>query len=322
MANKITNIFNSRNAYKDNPALIYKKSLEKSKAKSGTEKWKIFKMAQDNQLLLKRLLEVQTCYDHKKYSDDYKKSLYYKKNICEFPSIPPNEQNQKGLNAYNTQGGFYSNANKTKESIKAELAASKTQTEFGYKPLGLKSTQDEKPKVTEGQILLFHLMTFFQDLFYCKFKFYLEDKKFVMAIQPKDKPESIYYIIIKGVSEISKLKDIYKNYEEIIDDLDHSIHNDLVFIKNPNLKISYLSIKFENNEDSSIPIKNIIDLFEQGEINGIKVEVEEKKLSPKKDVEEENKKKEFENEINSEDKEELLLNNLVSDDELKEEEVS
>lgn len=47
----------------------------------------MYKIAQDNQVMLKRLIDQPSCYDKRSWIKDFDKSQGYKKNICVFPSI-------------------------------------------------------------------------------------------------------------------------------------------------------------------------------------------------------------------------------------------
>lgn len=44
-------------------------------------------MEQDNQFMLKRLIDKPSCYDKNEWIRDFEKSQNYKRNICVFPSI-------------------------------------------------------------------------------------------------------------------------------------------------------------------------------------------------------------------------------------------
>lgn len=312
MANKITTIFKSKSPLRGTRSVSQKRSLDKTRATSEHEKWKIFKVAQDNQLLLKRLYEAQTCYDNKKYDEDFRKSLYYKKNICEYPEIGSKSLKNVDKHFATNYGSFY----KSKESL---AFGSKTLPNFKGKPVENIENLGNSP----NQSLLFTKCCFFQDLFYCQFKFYVEKKKFVISVQPQENKEIIYFIIIEGSEEIAKMKTHFRNYEDVIEDLNHKVNLDLLFFKSSSVKLKYISLK--TNGDSA-DIDTIIAEFDNGQIPGKRMKVikEQEDLPPigvgKHEKIDPIMKAEFEKEINSDDKEQLQLNNIIDDlDKVKEE---
>ncbi len=256
MASKISKIFSVKS---QNEPKSY--SLNKNiKVLSEKEKWKIFKITQDNQLLLKRLHEAQTSYNHKKYDDEYKKSLYYKSNICEFnvglPKITLRQLEDKNFSLTQTKG--------------FNLTSGMSMSKQGKTHDNFYSNKSEEPMQAKNQTILFYRSCFFQDLFYCQFKFYLENKKFIIFIQPKEIKHITFYIIIEDIKEILKLKCLYTNYEDIIDHLDHNLSFDLVFIKNSKLKISYFTIKVDHSKLSSElnTIEEVLNSFKAHESDG------------------------------------------------------
>lgn len=315
MANKITTIFKSKSPLRGSGSVSQKRSLDKTRATSEHEKWKIFKVAQDNQLLLKRLYEVQTCYDNKKYGEDFRKSLYYKKNICEYPEIGSKSIKNADKHFATNYGSFY----KSKES---HAFGSKTLPNFkDFKGKPVENSENAENRHNQSQ--LFTKCCFFQDLFYCQFKFYVEKKKFIILVQPQEYKEIIYYIIIEGFEEIAKMKTHFSNYEDVIEDLNHKINLDLLFFKSSSVKLKYISLK-TNNDYADIDA--LLAGFDNGQIQGkrIKAAKEQKELPPigagKHDKIDPIMKAEFEKEINSDDKEQLQLNNLIDDlDNAKEE---
>jgi hypothetical protein len=72
-----------------------KKKIELSKLRiqpknnyiSGSKKLEYLKVAQENQLMLKRLKERTSCYDVSQWEKDYEQNQLYKRNKCIFPSI-------------------------------------------------------------------------------------------------------------------------------------------------------------------------------------------------------------------------------------------
>lgn len=259
MASKITRIFNSKSPIRKKESILYARSLEKTKAKSEKEKWKIFKIAQDNQSMLKRLHEAHTSYDNNKFQVDYNKSRYYKKNICEFPEI--NMKGQTEHNFLNSQNkSDMSNEHNYNNSLPSLQNKSKTMYNQGF---GLNKDNQVKSstfysqkkqikgnnkggdlfKPNKNQILLFYKSSFFQDLLQCQVKFYLENKKFVIQVTPEDtEMEDSYYLIFEGANEIMKMKSVYRNYDDIITNLDHNVHSDLVIVKNPKFTSCYVSL--------------------------------------------------------------------------------
>lgn len=300
MAHKISKIFNSKNHSIERKTMNFQKTLEKSKIKSEKEKWKIFKIAEDNQLLLKRLHEAQTSYNNKKYENDYQKSLYYKSNICEYTNLPKITLIQLEQNKFsNTHSKGFSQSKTSFKNITVKERLEKTSSKFFEKT---KKENEEKPNFNAKQTALFYRSCFFQDLFYCMFKFYIEDKKMVISVEPKESKDIVYFMIFEGLSEIMKMKTLYSNYEDIIDNIDHNLSLDLVFLKNSKVKIAYYTIKVDKYKTEP-SVDSIIESFAKGVSKGKRIELE--------NVEFEKKKAEFEKEINSDDKEQLQLNNLV-----------
>ena len=54
---------------------------------NATKKYEIIKMAQENQLMLKRINERGSYYSKDKWQKDYEQSQAYKRNHCIYPSI-------------------------------------------------------------------------------------------------------------------------------------------------------------------------------------------------------------------------------------------
>ena len=81
LGDKILCIFSESNKIKKKPIFEFKKNH------SQTRKWEMYKIAQDNQVMLKRLVDQPSCYDKRSWIKDFDKSQGYKKNICVFPSI-------------------------------------------------------------------------------------------------------------------------------------------------------------------------------------------------------------------------------------------
>ena len=189
LAHKITTIFNSKSPNRSNQALTYKRSNDKTKLNSEKEKWKIFKIAQENQSMLKRLHDVQTVYNNKKYCEDFEKSRYYKKNICEFVSNTNNTSNNSFLlknpdshfSTHYGTNGFFNHKFKEEEKNSEDFTDNKkkkTETSgFKINPIQNKKTEKYKNikqdaiKPNENQILLFYKTFYFQDLmvFLCNY---------------------------------------------------------------------------------------------------------------------------------------------------------
>jgi hypothetical protein len=286
MSSKISKIFKtkSNNMVNNNS---YKNYLNNSKTKSEIEKWKIFKIAEDNQYLLKRLNDAQTSYNHRKYEDDYKKSLYYKQNICEFPQLIPkfhiqdfeipqlSKTNYKFFNNNQSSGlSTEKKFNKTNQTIK-----NKTEYSSFYKN---NSQLNIKQEEEEGSKVLFHKKVFFKSLFYCVFKIYIEDKKFVIHISPKDMRQTVYLIIIENISEVLKMKELFNVYEDLIEYLDHSHTLDLVMFIDLKIKIQYVSLKVNIDIYDISNLSFIISSFKKGEISG-KIFNEERRSIKKDD---------------------------------------
>jgi len=82
LGDKIINIFTIKNHKNMKPLFEIKKNKQ-----TTTNKYFTNRVEQDNQQMLKRLIDLPSNYDKKLWYKDFEKSQEYKKNICEFPSI-------------------------------------------------------------------------------------------------------------------------------------------------------------------------------------------------------------------------------------------
>lgn len=97
LGDKIINIFSLSNKKKMKPLFEFKKAKTKN---SQSNKYFVNRVEQDNQQMLKRLIDLPSNYDKKIWYKDYEKSQGYKKNICIFPSINfLNEENERNLHS-------------------------------------------------------------------------------------------------------------------------------------------------------------------------------------------------------------------------------
>ena len=78
-------------------ALLKRRPLFKfnKEVHNAYKKNEIIKVAQENLFMLKRLREKTSCYNNKKWRDDYLKSQIYKSQICEFRPMNFNTYNKK-----------------------------------------------------------------------------------------------------------------------------------------------------------------------------------------------------------------------------------
>jgi hypothetical protein len=82
LGDKIINIFAIKNNKKFKPLYDLKKNKQTSINKYFTSR-----VEQDNQQMLKRLVDLPSNYNKKLWYKDFEKAQEYKKNICVFPSI-------------------------------------------------------------------------------------------------------------------------------------------------------------------------------------------------------------------------------------------
>jgi hypothetical protein len=90
LGDKIINIFAIKNKKKFKPLFDIKK-----KKQTSINKYFTSRVEQDNQQMLKRLVDLPSNYNKKLWNKDFEKSQEYKKNICVFPSIKFFKNNEK-----------------------------------------------------------------------------------------------------------------------------------------------------------------------------------------------------------------------------------
>ena len=253
MAKKINDINSSRSPMLARTVKCFTRSLEKNKVKSEKEKWKMFKITQENQSMLRRLHEAQPVYEFKKFENDYNKSMYYKSHICEYEVKLPWSGLKGGFNGtgYGSIGGGTTTYGKSKNSTQTGFRQGRITLDkiknSNSPENDIKNNKDFKTneikdliKYQKGnQMVLFYKSFFFQDLLKCELKCYLENKKFVIRIKPQN-TDDCYYLVFMNPEEIQKMKSLYKNYEDIVTDLDHNVHSDLVLVKNQKFKSIYV----------------------------------------------------------------------------------
>lgn len=89
LGDKIINIFAIKNMKKFKPIVDIKKK------QTTTNKYFTNRVEQDNQQMLKRLVDLPSNYNKKLWYKDFERSQEYKKNICVFPSIKFFKNNEK-----------------------------------------------------------------------------------------------------------------------------------------------------------------------------------------------------------------------------------
>jgi hypothetical protein len=137
---------------------------------SQDRKMELYKIAQENQFLLKRINEKTSFYNTKKSLDDYKKSMNYKKNICVFPVIDFN----------NTNNRFHDIKMKT----------------FN---ISARNFEDEEIGESTERKVFYNKNFLVRDLSNCSVKFYVEDKKFIISVTPLTKNEISYFISFDSI---------------------------------------------------------------------------------------------------------------------------
>jgi hypothetical protein len=105
---------------------------------NASKKYEIIRMAQENQLMLKRINERGSYYSKDKWQKDYEQSQAYKRNHCIYPSI----------DFYNTQRAGNQNIFKNYKDINRK--GYKTFSDFNYNDFkGVKNIENEKQKEEE-----------------------------------------------------------------------------------------------------------------------------------------------------------------------------
>lgn len=271
MADKITAIFNFKSPTKEKEKMIFARSQDRIFARSEKEKWKLFRIAQENQFMLKRLHETQPTYKNKQFNIDYKKAMYIKSKICMFPEISTNNGDRAysiidTLREKNSPSKtFYPIINHHKDN--KELM-NKT---YNHQPINKKTSKNKSKNQNsnsdqKNQKVMCSKVIFLQDLLQCNVKFYLENKMFVISIHPVESSFEKFYLVFKGVDEINKMKNIYNSYEDITNDLDHNIHSDLIYVKNKNFTSIYVSFIFIK---TSLKVKDIDIIDKDNELADI-----------------------------------------------------
>ena len=114
--------------YGHKKALLKRKPLFKfnKEVHNAYKKNEIIKVAQENLFMLKRLREQTSCYNNKKWRDDYLKSQSYKNYICEFRPINFNTYNKKIRSSENKmQLTEYTKPNKFYKTISCSIKKNK-----------------------------------------------------------------------------------------------------------------------------------------------------------------------------------------------------
>lgn len=233
LVNKIYRIFTHKSPTKDKEKRHVEKitKMRKTTSNSEQQKWRIFRITQENQSMLKRLQDTQSCYDHRSFARDYSKAQTYKKNICEFPPLDPISDRT------NYSKGFFPSQTKYKLN-----PISLNNTGYPKTSSNWTNTRYEDNNLNEKQKILFSKKILFQDLFQCYVKFYLESKKFIISVSTIAEESKSYFMIFESSDDIVKLEGVYKSYEDIINDLDHSVNLNLIILSNQSLNVNYVRL--------------------------------------------------------------------------------
>jgi hypothetical protein len=158
-------------------------------------KWEMFKRAQENTYLLKRINERTSFYSTWKSLDDYAKTKAYKNNICVFPNIEFhktidnagwNNDLRMGTMNFNDTGIRYIKTpdHKVRETyIFGGSSSVDYGNQSGFNKTGTYSQtiqsniEEHLLSDSEGKKLFYDKKVFFADLFHCMIKCYVEDKR-------------------------------------------------------------------------------------------------------------------------------------------------
>jgi hypothetical protein len=78
------------------------------------KKWEIFRIAQENHLIKKRIVDIQPMINNRKFEETFKKNQEYMEKICYFPFIFKKSENKKRSEISSSkERDFNSNAQKT-----------------------------------------------------------------------------------------------------------------------------------------------------------------------------------------------------------------
>ena len=138
-------------------ALLNRKPLFKfnKDTQHAHKKNEIIKIAQENLFMLKRLREKTSCFNNKKWKEDYIKSQSYKKNRCEFTPIDFTMTTKKSrINENNIQFTDYARI-KFNKTISGHLRKNKIRKrfeEFDYREF-LRDDELKKDKIEEKKTI-------------------------------------------------------------------------------------------------------------------------------------------------------------------------
>jgi hypothetical protein len=165
----------------------------KTDIRSNGRKWEMFKIAQENTYLLKRINERTSFYNTKQSLRSYDKTKAYKNNICVFPNIDFHKtiDNSTGVNSLR-----YGNLNFNETGIRYVKTPDHRVCDLYVYGNGDSSFRGDEFNKTGGfsqtmgtnieehilsdndqKKVFFNKKVFFADLYHCMVKFYVEDRK-------------------------------------------------------------------------------------------------------------------------------------------------
>ena len=230
-----------------------KKKIELSKLRiqpknnyiSGSKKLEYLKVAQENQLMLKRLKERTSCYDVSQWEKDYEQNQLYKRNKCIFPSI----------NFAKTQRYTITEGNK-----KTNYPLGKSMKlfhEFDAKDFeGVKNIQSEQRKKAleekrqkeleeERKKLkkLYQCKSNINGLGKCKIQFFVVKDNFKVVIEALENKKRIYELDFDNRESIEEIQKYYKRYKQMVKDFKYDPENDTLIFSNDEIGIRKVKIK-------------------------------------------------------------------------------
>ena len=221
-----------------------KKQIELSKLRiqpknnyiSGSKKLEYLKVAQENQLMLKRLKERTSCYDVSQWEKDYEQNQLYKRNKCIFPSINFAKTQRYTITEGNKKTNyplgksmklFHEFDAKDFEGVKNLQCQEKKKEEERKKKKKLEEEKKKPKKLYETQDEI-------GDLGKCNIQFIVFKDNFKIKIESVDYPEKAFECIFDDRDSVEEVQKYYKKYKEMVSDLNYDSDDDVITFENEN----------------------------------------------------------------------------------------
>jgi hypothetical protein len=150
-------------------------------------KWGMYKIAQENTYLLKRIHERSSFYSARKSMQDYDKTKAYKNNICVYPNIEFHRNIQSSQDDFRSRTMNFNDTgirfiktpdHRVHDAKVFGVSEYNAKTDFNKTGFTMKSNIEEHMLgEIDGKRIFFDKKVFFADLFHCMVKFYVEDQK-------------------------------------------------------------------------------------------------------------------------------------------------